>query len=1051
MADTGKQSPLGMNVLGGLLQHRCLQINRNAEFFMGVSTSNTQYTYGKLVEGTVLRMLTWAINDGFTRGVISNSTYNNLISISGNNNECHALGNSKPPTYIAVDPSESWAGKTEGSFDCKSVEFGESQGVAGSRPGPANAGYSVVGDTDYGQQATWLPYDTTNPNKSITQWGWIRCHALQAHNEFNFHAKEGSEGQLAPPKYEAFAGSFNEGSSFAQYTNKTINVANNADSFLEGTFSNMDDLITGDVTGISKFTRGLAWDLQNLQKVFDFKRLDRFGFPSTLLQQLHENGGLTQDLNLNLGSAGLSAKEIRSLSSAKRQGTPDQERKIYTAFLGITGDNLVASLSTLTDNEMFLFRASVNSDNDDYRKIRTLADILNPWHLFLSARTTLTVPVYNDEIGRPTGSKTYYLIYNKDDGSVNSAINTTNVKNIVGTLVTAGAPPPSTFDSKDNPSTVLPKGFDSYLGGPNVVIPAEIGLACAALRYSFLQISNIEQITPGKLGNCIQNLQILDDASVGDGANGTPAGPDAESDADRLQRPINVGLVSTVSEEMGLGSGYGGTYTLNDFFGCMSGVPYWWESLYNYLAGNTEVANVTANASTSELAAIYQQLFLAVSWEAGTGSVQTTLRAEETGIGTGEYDYFYTVTGVTLVNDGGGYGRGGAPDPVAVISGTSGATATLTIGRSDKDTGSNDAGTFGRITSFILTSAGIEVEYASAQPSATPTDPGLTVAIETPPIGTYAWLPATGATNSPDGTAYNYDTVTQYYINAANAQISSLTANPSNSNQFGFDQINYIWEVLGKQMKVEQRTRYNALGRVEIPSDPFVYTNQDLVSFVDNIPEIAKPQSIYDSIRGRVTLEAIVDRACEVGQNIVAAMRESNNEQALANCGIPINNNISDKIPLGIRDTLNANGTAPGAKEGIQIGDIKWVNPEFPDVFGPGGPIPGGGGKYIPPNFVPIEGEAPGTLDPIINGDDNPQVGPTVSIGPPEVIISSLPPLFGGDPARVVPPEGDQGDGFNSGGGKPSGPNPPYLPPQTAQEAIDKVIHCNCDCWDLIG
>ena len=195
---------------------------------------------------------------------------------------------------------------------------------------------------------------------------------------------------------------------------------------------------------------------------------------------------------------------------------------------------------------------------------------------------------------------------------------------------------------------------------------------------------------------------------------------------------------------------------------------------------------------------------------------------------------------------------------------------------------------------------------------------------EYPPTGTYAWLPATGATNSPDGTAYNYDTVTQYYINAANAQITTITdtQTTSNADQYAVKQMNYIWEVMGKQMKVEQRTRYNALGRVEIPSDPFVYTNQDLVSFVDNIPEIAKPQSIYDSIRGRVTLEAIVDRACEVGQNIVAAMRESNNEQALANCGIPINNNISDKIPLGIRDTLNANGTAPGAKEGIQIGDI---------------------------------------------------------------------------------------------------------------------------------
>jgi hypothetical protein len=148
MADTGKQSPLGINVLGGILQNRCLQINSNAEFFMGISKSNSDYTYGRLIEGTVLRMLTWAINDGFARGLINDTTYNNLISISGDNNECYALGNSKPPTYIAVDPSGSWAGKTEGSADCKAVEFGVSQGITGALPAPANAGYSVSSATD---------------------------------------------------------------------------------------------------------------------------------------------------------------------------------------------------------------------------------------------------------------------------------------------------------------------------------------------------------------------------------------------------------------------------------------------------------------------------------------------------------------------------------------------------------------------------------------------------------------------------------------------------------------------------------------------------------------------------------------------------------------------------------------------------------------------------------------------------------------------------------------------------------------------------------------
>lgn len=1043
MADTGKQSPLGQNVLGGILQHRCLQINQNAEYFMGVSTSNSQYTFGQLIEGTVLRMLTWAINDGFTRGVISDSTYNNIISISGDSNECYALGNSKPPTYIAEDPSESWAGTTSGSSDCKAVEFGVTQGVAGALPGPANAGYSVTSDTDYGQEATWLPYDTTNSNKSITQWGWVRCHALQAHNEFNFHAKDGSEGQLTPPKYEDFCGSFNEAASFCQYTNQTINTANNAESFMEGTFSNMDDLITGDVTGVTLYTKGLAWDLQNLEKIFDFKKLDRFGFPSTLLKQLYENGGLTQDLNLTMGSAGLSAKEIRNLSTGKIIGTAIQERKIYTAFLGISGENLINCVGALTTNNSFLYRCDPEFVESSQFGIRTLADLLDVKRLFSNCWNTLTVPVYNDVLGRPTGSKTYYLIYN-EEGSVNSAINTTNVKEIVGTLICAGTPQPTEGTSRDNPSTELPMGFDSYLGGPNAVVPAQIGLAAGALKYAFLQISNIEQITPGDLGNCLRHLQVMDTSSPG--ADGTPASSDNGSGTEvSLQKPINETLLAEVQTQMGLGSSYAGTYRMDDFFGCMSGNPYNWKGVYSYLAGDSEIGNVTANTTTSELAAIYQQLFLAISWETATASVQTSLRAEETGGGgSGLYDYFYTITGLTITDAGGGYGRGGAPDPNVTISGTSGATATTDIGRNDQFTGSNSTGTFGRVTSLTLTSPGIEVQYAVDEPSDVPTDPGLTVAIETPPIGTYAWLPATGGTNSPNGTAYNYNTVPQYYIDAANAEITSL----SNSDSSNVAQANMTWNVMGKQMKVEQRSRYNALGRVEVPRDPFVYTNQDLVSFVDSMPEYSDYNS-RTSVGARKTLELIADRACDVGQNIVAQLRQENNEKALNHCGIPMTNNIPDVMPEDIRQQLLANGTVPGATEGIEIDGKQWTNPDWPLLTGVDGPIETSpGGKYISPIFVPLEGQEPGDWSPLINGDPNPQLGILISIGPPDSIRNTNSPLLN----RLGSGGADSGGGSsNAGGGIPGGPNPPFILKQTPEEAIDRVIHCNCDCWDLIG
>ncbi len=1149
MADTGKQSPLGQNVLGGLLQNRCLRINPNAQFFMGISRSNSEYQFGALVQNTVLRMLVWAINDSYLRGM--GVPYNNIISIDGYG-KCYALGNSKPPTYIAEDASESWAGKTQGSSDCKAVEFASSKGINNALPGPANAGYSVTGVTDYGQQATWLPYNTSNPNVSITQWGWIRCHALQAHNEFNWHAKEGREGQ-AVPRYEDFLGSFNEAYSFAQYNNRTISTAQNADTFLEGSFSNMDDLITGDITGVSLFTQGLANDLQCLQKIFDFKRLDRFGFPSTLLQQLYENGGLTTDLNLALGASGLEEREIRSLSKANDHGTAEQERKIYSAFLSIAGKNLQVCLSALTNNAYLLnTRCNPNNADNDDERIRTLADMLNPWFLFFNCRESLTVPLYNTsyEQIKITGSKTYYLIYSDatDKAAVNPALDTTGVRDVVGTLFTKGKPSPIETAVANPNANTLPKGYDSYLGKPNEVIPKHIGVAAGAVRYAFLQISNIEQITPGQLGNCLQNLELMSDDT------GQPATP--ASSPTNLQKPVNLNLISEIQEQMGLGSNVGGNYRMDDFFGNMSGNPYNWQQLYSYLAGDDEIENVTASASSSDLAAIYQQLFLAVSWE----PVAITLRLEYTCRRTREaqanpvnldydpneeipnpdYDptqpigpgnepeipnpdynpYKFELLGSNpveythnqwnpslwdagyrikpsqgnynpLTNDGGGYGRGGAPDPAVFINYTTfnGDNSTINItgiGRNDAQTGSNGGGTFGRVQGaeiyggrpvyFATNIPGRDWEtptpYVPVQLIPPPNDPpdgflnpggiypsyqdsnpgyGAPVANtdviaepEYPPIGTYQWRPASGGTNSPYQSSYNFYSVPQYYITAANNEIYQI----SNQSPNDINEVNMIWEIMGKQMKVEQRTRYNSLGRVEIPRDPFTYSNQDLVSFVDSMPDYS---DFRTGLQGRITIELIIDRACDVGQNIMAQMRQERNEKTLANCGIPLNNNIPDRTPASTIRTLVTNGTVPGALEGIVINGVEWVNPGWPTLGPPGSPTVTAPGVVDNGVFLtPLSGTAPGSFTPLTTDVEYPVIGPVISVGPPETINAGPNDPNQSDPTTNLPGSGDGGGGTNSGGGTPSGPNNPFVPAQSVESAIEKVIHCNCDCWDLL-
>ena len=71
MADTGKQSPLGINVLSTLLQNAGFYINPTAQSYFGVSRTNGQYDPGSIVNDTCLKWLTYAINDAYNRGEAS--------------------------------------------------------------------------------------------------------------------------------------------------------------------------------------------------------------------------------------------------------------------------------------------------------------------------------------------------------------------------------------------------------------------------------------------------------------------------------------------------------------------------------------------------------------------------------------------------------------------------------------------------------------------------------------------------------------------------------------------------------------------------------------------------------------------------------------------------------------------------------------------------------------------------------------------------------------------------------------------------------------------
>lgn len=968
MADSGKQSPLGVNLLGSALQNTGLGINTIVAGYLGSSKNNATYTFGSIVKNSSLRLLTWAISDGYRRGpgnsnaTLSDATYNNLISIGAG--VLPALGNAVSPKYVVTDSGNVWT--------TNALTYAAQQSVVPALPGPANSGYGITGNTDTGQQATWYPYDTTNPNKAVTQWGFLRLFALQAWNEFNWNAADPLQ---TTPQYKDFLSSFMSFNAFMNYSNQAIYSISNSNMFMQGVYSNMNDLISGDISGVSLSAVDFGTDLENLGKALDLKHIATFGMPSTLLATIGKNGAMTQDLGLALLASGLSNTDIANITGGiLPNANVTIEQQIYGAFLIITGENLTHVLAPLQCKTQGL---------------DTLADLLNVKKMFPLSYASLTVPVYNGTTGLPTNSKTYYPIYS--NGGINLNIDSPAIKDYVGTIVPSGTPP--IFDNTTHPANYqdLPKGFGSYLDG---IIPADQALAAGAFSYSMRQIKNIDTVNFEKFSKVAKGIENTADLPLISGTN-KPTNQQATNDS--------MGICS-------LGSGPAGSYTMSDFFGSMSGLPYPWKLVNERI---TQLDNRT-------LYNIYQQLFLAVTWEPATVSVQYSTGPGPT----------YTVTGLTITNPGGGYGRGGAVAPIITINGGSGATATCTIGNDDTNIGSVDTGTFGRVTTVTLNSAG----------SASGTIP--TATIECPPTS------ASGGTNTATGTVgwpSPMNSVVQGYIDQANAQITSIASSNAKAAQY----LNEYWNILGDQLAREQRARYTGSPPVSVPVD--LFTNPYPVSiytFIDSMTTLSQDTKPHGVVQ---TIEALADMNSVGGQSAIGMMRQERNQARLQKLGIDPDNNIADSPAPSLVKTLTTNGTAPGALHGIASpnGNIYTI-PAWPSNTQDGQtltPVPAG--IYVSPdtgNLVPgfqqTAGYNDGDLTSILDGNPNPVVNPLVPAGPvispisrtDSVVIIAPPPEY--NPANL-PPNLD-----------PNYMNSTVLPSTlSVQHAIDHVIACNCDCW----
>lgn len=212
--------------------------------------------------------------------------------------------------------------------------------------------------------------------------------------------------------YGRFSQGFIAVQGYIASTNQYINSAVNANQFLGPTFTNMDSLTTAGISSVNTNLEKFGVDLKKQGNLFNLKKLDLYGTPAGLIQQISNLAGVTRlktvpVLHSVMSAAGLSDTDIENIVSNNRvsinrpnglsQNEFDRIQKVaYSALTTITDDDLNQILSIL----------DVTTPN-----INNLADLLDPTKTFPLSYATMLTPT-------PNGSVPIF----DNQGSVNSSI-----------------------------------------------------------------------------------------------------------------------------------------------------------------------------------------------------------------------------------------------------------------------------------------------------------------------------------------------------------------------------------------------------------------------------------------------------------------------------------------------------------------------------------------------------------------------------------------------------------------------------------------------------
>ena len=366
------------------------------------------------------------------------------------------------------------------------------------------------------------------------------------------------------------AGKFGQGfvamQGYIATTNQYINSSVNANQYLGPLFTNMDDLVTADIASMTTDLPSFGVDLAKQGNLWNMSKLDLYGTPAGLLQQISALAGIrgrtVPELQNAMISMGLSASNIADLVNDNRVGlnnptglSQNEFDKLqllaYNATTMVSGDALAQILDIL----------GVTTPGID-----SLDDLLNPVIMFPLSYTSLQTP-------SPDGA---IPIFNST-GAVNSSITP---------VVNSYLPTASGCDE---------------LGK---IIPPAQATANKAIQVSFQQINNIPNTTLSRLADAVLGnvdnpwtvtQPYLADAVVSSGSpvptyyratTDVPAGTDINNTAywalttlgglstmadlpliEAQTTPVDTSVTDYITTTMATGTGPDGTITTYDVLG----------------------------------------------------------------------------------------------------------------------------------------------------------------------------------------------------------------------------------------------------------------------------------------------------------------------------------------------------------------------------------------------------------------------------------------------------------------------------------------------------